>query len=331
MLEKRRRVALLLRVCIFAAVSFKTATAQVTVSTTTPNNAPQGTSGINITISGSGFESGAKATWLVSGTTDTGGVTVNSTTFVNSSQLVANISIANNATTGGYDVAVTTNSGRTGVGSDAFTVNPMAVTSTLYSTDASGAAMTVQGDSASGESTYYNTPSYCAIFDPKHICIITDLLPNDWYLRLSTTSGRAVKVTFHPLNGSPDESALDASYLGSAVTTRCVDANNNRLDIQFLLPGSSFYRCSLRVNFSANGLGYAYAMGPAFSGTGWSTVTCTSGTPTQNCNAWTITPTPSSLLPNPTLANVAILQEFTKHSSPIIGTYLMTFNIVLTR
>jgi len=321
----------ILSACVFVlGLNARLAAAQVAVNTATPNNAAQGTTALNVTVSGSGFEQGAAATWYVSGTTNTGGVAVNSTTFVNSSTLVANITVANSATTGAYDIAVKNSNGRTGVGSDAFTINPMAVTSMVYSTDSSGASFTVQGDS-SGLSIYDNDPSSCALFDPHNICIIKSLLPNDWYLNLSSTSGRSLKVTFHPVNGSPDESALNGYYLGSALTTRCFDSNNNRLDIQFLLPGASFYRCSLRVNFSAaNGSGYAYAMGPAFSGTGWSTVTCTSGS-AQSCSTWTITPTPGSMLPNATLANVAMLQEFTKHASPIIGTYVMTFNIVLTR
>ena len=326
-----RSLAVVSACVVVLGLNSRLATAQITVSTATPNNATQGTTALNVTVSGSDFEQGAAATWHVSGTTNTGGVSVNSTTFVNSSTLVANITVANTATTGAYDITVKNSNGRTGVGSDAFTVNPMAVTSTLYSTDSTGALVTVQGDTSSGLSTYDNDPSSCALFDPHHICIIESLLPNDWYLRLSSTSGRSVKVTFHAVNGSPDESALDGYYLGSAVTTRCFDSNNNRLDIQFLLPGSSFHRCSLRVNFSANGIGYAYTMGPAFSGTGWSTVTCTAGTSTQSCGAWKVTPTPGSLLPNPTLANVAMLEEFTKHSQSIIGTYLMTFNIVLTR
>jgi len=328
--RKHWRLLVVVTACVLVlGLTSRPATAQVTVNTATPNNAAQGTTALNVTVSGSGFEQGAAASWYVSGTTNNGGVSVNSTTFVNSSTLVANITVANSATTGAYDVAVKNSNGRTGVGSDAFTVNPMAVTSTLYSTDSSGALVTVQGDS-SGVSIYDNDPNSCALFDPHNICIIKSLLPNDWYLNLSSTSGRSLKVTFQAING-PDESVLNGNYFGSALTTRCFDSNNNRLDIQFLLPGASFHSCSLRVNFSANGVGYAYAMGPAFSGTGWSTVTCTSPSSIPSCSAWTIKPTPGSLLPNPALANVGMLQEFTKHSSPIIGTYVMTFNIVLTR
>src|SRR5207253_2743434 len=88
----------------------------------TPSAAPQGTVNLNITVKGSGFKKGAKAQWFVTGTTNPGGVTVNSTTFNGSSSLTANITIASGATISGYDVAVTNADGRTGKGTDAFTV-----------------------------------------------------------------------------------------------------------------------------------------------------------------------------------------------------------------
>jgi hypothetical protein len=324
---------------VVLGLSSRSATAQVTVSSAKPNNAPQGTSGLNVTVAGSGFEKGAKATWHVTGTTDSGGVTVNSTTFVSSSQLVANITIAGNATVSGYDILVTNTSGRTGVGSDAFTVNPEAVTSSLYSKDTSGAAVTVQGDglvtNSSGASTYENTPSTCSTYSTAALktCITMSLLPNDWYLRLFAGSGRTVHLTFLKLGSSPDESALDGYYL-AGIATRCFDANNNRVSIPLTIPpGTSNNRCSLRVNFTAaNGTNYFFVMSPIYSGTGWSTVACTSGIPTDTCNAWTITPTPSNLLPNSSLANVANLYTIAKSGKmTLVGTYQMTFNIVLTQ
>jgi len=112
----------LLCACLLASAVF--ATAQIQVNSTSPNSAPQGTTNLNVTVSGSGFKKGAKAQWFVSGTTNPGGVTVNSTTSNGSSSLTANITIANNATLSGFDVVVTNTDGRTGVGRDAFTVTP---------------------------------------------------------------------------------------------------------------------------------------------------------------------------------------------------------------
>lgn len=112
-------VAILTFLLILAAFP---AAAQIQVTSTNPSAAPQGTTNLNVTISGNGFKKGAKAQWLVTGTTNPGGVTVNSTTFNGSSSLTANITIASNATLSGFDVLVTNTDGRTGKGTDAFTV-----------------------------------------------------------------------------------------------------------------------------------------------------------------------------------------------------------------
>src|SRR5262249_61721661 len=86
------RFAWLVFLILFLAVSDR-ASAQVQVDSTTPNAAPQGTTSLDVTINGNGFKRGAAAQWFVTGTTNTGGVTVNSTTFRSSTQLRANITI----------------------------------------------------------------------------------------------------------------------------------------------------------------------------------------------------------------------------------------------
>jgi hypothetical protein len=98
------------------------ATAQIQVDSTNPSAAPQGTINLDVTISGNGFKKGAKAQWFVTGTTNPGGVTVNSTTFKGSTQLTANITVATDAAINGFDILVTNTDGRTGKGTDKFAV-----------------------------------------------------------------------------------------------------------------------------------------------------------------------------------------------------------------
>src|SRR5215470_5580873 len=106
---------------VLALASPKPAVSQVQVTSTSPSAAPQGTVNLDVTINGNGFKKGATAKWFVTGTTNPGGVVVNSTTFQTSSQLVANISVAADAQIAGFDVQVLS-AGRTGKGTDLFAV-----------------------------------------------------------------------------------------------------------------------------------------------------------------------------------------------------------------
>ena len=107
---------------LIAGVSAFPATAQIQVDSANPSAAPQGTINLDIAITGKGFQKGAQAQWFVTGTTNPGGVTVNSTTFKGSTQLTANITVAQDAVIGGFDILVKNTNGRTGKGTDKFAV-----------------------------------------------------------------------------------------------------------------------------------------------------------------------------------------------------------------
>jgi hypothetical protein len=118
----RRRSLLLFCVVVFLAVSTRQMIAQIQVDSATPNAAPQGTVTLDVAITGNGFKKGATAQWFITGTTNPGGVTVNSTTFKGSTQLTANITVAADATISGFDIVVKNTDGRTGKGTDKFAV-----------------------------------------------------------------------------------------------------------------------------------------------------------------------------------------------------------------
>ena len=98
------------------------AAAQIQVDSASPSAAPQGTVNLDVVITGNGFKKGATAQWFVTGTTNPGGVTVNSTTYKGATQLTANITVAPDAVISGFDIVVTNADRRTGKGTDKFAV-----------------------------------------------------------------------------------------------------------------------------------------------------------------------------------------------------------------
>src|SRR4051812_39057705 len=107
----------------FLSVCVATSAAQLQVTSVVPNNAAQGTVNLDVVVKGNGFKKGAVAQWFVSGTTNPGGVTVNSTAFNGSNQVTANITVATDAVIGGFDIVVKNSDGRTGKGTELFAVN----------------------------------------------------------------------------------------------------------------------------------------------------------------------------------------------------------------
>ena len=79
----------------------------------------QGDVGKTVTITGSGFVSGAQASWALNGG-PASGIVVNSTAYVSSTQLVATINIGSTAELAYYDVTVT-QTGRKGIGTESAT------------------------------------------------------------------------------------------------------------------------------------------------------------------------------------------------------------------
>jgi len=87
-----------------------------------PTSGEQGTLNLNVIIKGKGFKNGAKAKFLRTGTTDLDGINVKATKYVSSTQLVATIDIADWATLSLFDIEVALADGRTGKGTELFSV-----------------------------------------------------------------------------------------------------------------------------------------------------------------------------------------------------------------
>ncbi len=119
----RHRVASISVLSLLAGiVQLPLAAQSLQVNSANPIAAPQGTINLDVAIGGSGFKRGAQSQFFVTGTTNPGGVTVNSTAFVSSNQLSANITVADTATIASFDITVRNSDGRTGKGTGLFSV-----------------------------------------------------------------------------------------------------------------------------------------------------------------------------------------------------------------
>ena len=114
-----------------------------TVSSLTPPEAPRDTT-LNVQITGSGFDRGSVAQFTLQGTPDAR-VKVNATTYVKPTQITANVTIAADAVPSVYDVAVTTSSGKKGIGTELFAV---LLRGELLAGGAHGFAVNASGDVA---------------------------------------------------------------------------------------------------------------------------------------------------------------------------------------
>lgn len=119
-------VLLFLGFFFFNGVITETQAQQVQVNAADPAAAEQGTIDLNVKITGRGFKRGASSQFLVTGTTDPGGIIVNSTTFVSSTELTANITVADTATISNFDIQVLNSDGRGGKGTELFAVTAKA-------------------------------------------------------------------------------------------------------------------------------------------------------------------------------------------------------------
>lgn len=124
---------------------------QVQVTAADPPTAAQGTINLNVKVTGRGFKNGANAKWFITGTTDPGGVQVNSTTFVNSGELTANITVSDTASLASFDIQVLNSDGRGGKGTELFRV-----ISASCGTDVTNLSVTIYKYTDETNTTTYN-------------------------------------------------------------------------------------------------------------------------------------------------------------------------------
>lgn len=103
--------------------------AQVQVTSADPSSTIQGTVSLDVAVNGNGFDSSAAVKFLVTGTTDTGGIVVKKVSVRGSRKLVVTIDVSDTAVVNKFDIEVALSDGRKGKGTTLFTVQPKSVSS----------------------------------------------------------------------------------------------------------------------------------------------------------------------------------------------------------
>lgn len=300
------------------------APAQISVTSAIPNSATQGAINLDVTVGGKGFKAGAKAQWFISGTTNPGGVTVNSTTFVNPNTLTANITVSSTAYVGGFDIVVQNADGRSGKGTELFAViqngsgSTIAscsynVTSVLYGTDSSSVPYQYQSDGL-GPYTTYNKGSNSVSSIIQKSC--------SWDLDTTSSSTRGIVLTL----AYPDSSGARPPFVGpqevhGVFHTECSNnpANNNVNFGTMSFVGQTL-ACPMHFVFAYEAVTYNLALAPpTWSGTSYMQVTCT-GASGGNCNQWTVQPDPHTSFVNPGTNQFSGIAELFLPSSSGSGT-----------
>jgi len=104
------------------------------VTSAIPAEGAQGSVNLQVLITGSGFDSGSNAVWLRDGA-PAPDVQTNVTTFVNKSELIADINSDVAALESLDDIEVTTRRGKNGIGTELFSVKKAGDTGPTYSVD----------------------------------------------------------------------------------------------------------------------------------------------------------------------------------------------------
>jgi hypothetical protein len=127
----------------------RAATAGPTVSSTQPSYAYRGTT-VDVHVIGRGFVAGAQATWLLHGVANSAKVRTNSTTYVSSTDVVANITVSSDADLALWDVQIAAG-GKNGVGTEVSAITAGTVTVTEFISN--DPAYSLRGDGGYLEST----------------------------------------------------------------------------------------------------------------------------------------------------------------------------------
>jgi hypothetical protein len=227
-----------------------------TIESVSPSSRGQGASNQTITVKGKNFLSGTGLAVTFSGT----GITVNSTSFVNSTEVTANVSVAPGATTGSRNVTVTNPDTTAVTSTGAFSVNaPPTLTSTSPSSRGQGASsqtVAIKGSgfvsgaglaaSFSGTGVIVNSTTFKSSTElTANVTVETGASIGARSLTVTNGDGSTASLTnAFAVNSAPNLESLNPSSRGQGATSQTVTVK-----------GSGFVSgTGLAVSFSGTGI-----------------------------------------------------------------------------
>jgi len=228
---------------------FTITAAAPTVSSTSPNNRPQGST-TDVSVIGTNFFPGAVASF--SGT----GITVNSTTFVDTSHVTANITISPTATVGLRNVTVTNTDSQADTCTGCFSVTlPAPAISSVSPTSGhqgttidvtvtgsnfvSGATVTFSGTGITKNSTTFT--------DSSHITVNITISPS------ATVSSRDVTVTNPDAQSDTCVGCFDVLLPAPTATSVSPTSGHRGTTIDVIVTGTNFVN-GANASFSGTGI-----------------------------------------------------------------------------
>ncbi len=332
---------------------------EVTVTSANPNTAVQGTVTLNVIVGGSGFDAvkGAKAQWFESGTTNPGGVTVNSTVVNSSSQITANITVSSTAYVGSYDIMVSNINGRSGKGTGLFSVTQSSNSPKTSCSGTGGATFNVTSyiyDNASPTFQLQNdgNSKYLAYKINKKDEAISEIqgVSCDWQLNLTSSKSRTVELSLlYPVPGQTPAPTLPPGWptdgspvnIPARVMTFCAQnpANGSTIDtatsVGNMTTANTSIQCDLHVGFTYGGISYSLRTNPRlYPGATWTQITCTDANSGQ-CDSWTVTPgvdpTTGQHATNVYTLQTSAIGDLVNHmTGASLGFYYVSFSGVIT-
>ena len=198
----------------FTSGSIFTVNAAPTVTAVSPTSLNQGATSQALTVSGTGFVSGATPTF--SGT----GITVNSTTFVNATTLTVNVTIAGGATVGSSTITVTNPDAGNGTSGAIFTVNP-APTITGVSPSSLNAGAVNQSLTVTG-TDFVSGASLATAFSGSNITVLSTTFVNATTLTVNVSISSSAATgprTFTVANGDGSIATSGSIFTVNAAPT----------------------------------------------------------------------------------------------------------------